>query len=343
MRGNKLRTNFKKRRTPSFGQPKEEKYFTKEDIFISRMASILRISKREILPLFSQRTRTTIRLNSISQRPSLTLKKLESYGHELEEIKWAPNTYFVNNKDKSEISQTQEYRDGAFYIQNLSSILDTLILDPKEGEKILDMCAAPGSKTTHIADLVNNNANILANEVDLSRSNSLRNVVEQFGAKSVKVTLSDGREFGKKYPDYFDKILLDAPCSGEGMIYMKGMKPLRFWSIKKVKSMSTVQGELIESAFRTLKTGGTLVYSTCTLEPEENEGIVTELLDRHKNAKVVDIDIVNTDGFKDFKKFVLPGITHWSGKTYDPSVKKSIRIIPSPEMMGFYVAKIVKI
>lgn len=342
MRGRKLRTNFKKKRGGDLGGQREEKFYTKEGIFISRMASILRMPKGEILPLFSQRTRTTIRLNSIVQDPSITLKKLTSYGYLLEQIPWAPNTYFVNNKDKAEISQTQEYRDGTFYIQNLSSILDTLILNPKEDEKILDMCAAPGSKTTHIAELVKNKGNIIANEVELSRTNSLRNVVEQFGAKSVKVTLSDGREFGKKYPDYFDKVLLDAPCSGEGMIYMKGIKPLRFWSIKKIKSSTIVQRELLESAFRTLKSGGTLVYSTCTLEPEENEGVVTELLDKHKNAELVDIDIVNSEEFKEYRKLILPGITHWSGNTYDPSVKKSIRIVPSPEMMGFYVAKIVK-
>lgn len=342
MRGKKLRSNFKKRRAPFKENQSTEKYYTKDDIFISRIASILRIPKKEVTPLFSQRTRTTIRLNSLKGDAKRTYNSLVKKGYELEEIAWAPNTYFVNNKDKSEVSQTDEYREGYFYIQNLSSILDTLVLDPKPNEKILDMCAAPGSKTTHIADIVKNKGNILANELEISRTNSLRNVIEQFGASSVKVTLSDGREFGKKYPDYFDRVLLDAPCSGEGMIYMRGMKPLRFWSIKKVKGSSTMQKELIDSAFKTLKSGGTLVYSTCTLEPEENEGVVTHLLDRHRNAKVVDIEIIESEGFKNFRKLIIPGITHWSGNTYDPSVKKSIRVLPSPEMMGFYIAKIVK-
>jgi NOL1/NOP2/sun family putative RNA methylase len=335
MRGKKLRTNFRKKR--SFNPNDKGEFFTKEGIFVSRMASILMISKRDIIPLFSQRARTAIRLNYLKGNVNDTYNKLISKGYELEEIKWAKDVYFVNNKDKAEVSQTDEYRDGLFYIQNLSSILATLVLDPKPKEKILDMCAAPGSKSTHIAQVTDNKAEILANEVEISRTNSLRNVVEQFGASSVKVTLSDGRDFGKKYPDYFDKVLLDAPCSGEGMIYMRGMKPLRFWSIKKVKAMSNMQKELIESAFRTLKSGGTLVYSTCTLEPEENEGVVTSLLERHKNAKVVDINI-----HEDLKRHITPGITHWSGNSYDTETKKSIRVLPSPEMMGFYIIKIIK-
>ena len=330
MRGKKLRSNFKKRRAPFKENHNTEKYYTKDDIFVSRIASILRIPKKEVTPLFSQRARTTIRLNSLMGNVKRTYNSLEQKGYELEKIDWAPNTYFVNNRDKAEVSQTDEYREGYFYIQNLASILDTLVLDPKPGEKILDMCAAPGSKTTHIADIVQNKGNILANELEISRTNSLRNVIEQFGASSVKVTISDGREFGKKYPDYFNRVLLDAPCSGEGMIYMRGMKPLRFWSIKKVKGSSTVQKELIDSAFKTLRTGGTLVYSTCTLEPEENEGVVTHLLDKHKNAKIVDIEIIDSEEFKSFRRLVLPGILHWSGNTYNPSVKKSIRILPSP-------------
>ncbi len=336
----RTRSNYKKPR--NINPDKKDRYFTKDDIFISRMASILMIPKSRVMGIFSQRAKSTIRLNGLRGDVRETYRLLKSRGYELEKIEWAPNTFFINNRDKSEISQIKEYQEGLFYIQDLSSIFATLILNPQHKEKILDMCAAPGSKTTHIADLVKNDATILANELEISRTNSLRNVIEQFGATSVKITLSDGRDFGKKYPDYFDKVLLDAPCSGEGRIYLQGNKPLRFWSIKKIKSSSFIQEELIESAFRTLKAGGTLVYSTCTLEPEENEGVVTSLLKKHKNASVEDIDIVHSPEFRNFKRHVTNGITTWSGNTYHPLVKKSIRILPSSEMMGFYIAKIVK-
>ena len=327
----KTRGNYKKSRNP---HANKRKYYTKEDTFISRIASILEMPKGEIKNLFSQRAITAIRLNSLKGNPEETLKALEEREYELEPIPWAKDVYFVLNKDKAEVSQTEEYQDGKFYIQNPSSILASIVLDPQERDTILDMCAAPGSKTTHIAQLTNNKAKILANDTDLQRVGSLRNVLRQFGAKSAKPTLSDGSEFGKKYPNYFDKILLDAPCSGEGMIYFPSQNPLRFWSIKKVKRMAYTQKELIESAFRSLKPGGTMVYSTCTLEPEENEAVVTHLLDSFTNAKLLDIDVEVEGG--------LPGIEYWSGHQYHRDIKKTLRILPSKEMMGFYIAKIYK-
>jgi 16S rRNA (cytosine1407-C5)-methyltransferase len=206
------------------------------------------------------------------------------------------------------------------------------MLDPHEGEDILDMCAAPGSKTTHICALTKNNAKIIANDSDMARVGSIRNVLEQFGAKA-KVSLNEGQIFGRRYPEYFDKILLDAPCSGEGLIYLNGQKPLRHWSIKKVRISSIIQKELISSAFEALKKGGTLIYSTCTLEPDENEGVVSYLLETYKDARIEKISLPGTN----------KGITKWSGNRYHQEVAKTMRILPSAEMMGFYVAKIKKV
>ncbi len=330
------RSNFKQPRKPQVNSKKT--FFTKENLFVSRIASILMVPKAKVAPIFSTRAITTIRLNPLKGNVEETKKTLVDKGYEMQEIKWAPNTYFVLNHDKSEVSQTLEYQDGKFYIQNLSSILDALVLDPKEGEYVLDMCAAPGSKTTHIAALMNNKGKILANDVDMSRVSSLKNVLYQFGAKNAKATFSDSTEFGKKYPDYFDRVLLDAPCSGEGMIYMNGMKPLRFWGLDKIKRCSFLQKDLILSAFRTLKKGGYLVYSTCTLEPEENEGVISFLLEHFTNATVEDIEV----DLGAEKVFTTKGITKWSGNLYNPAVRKTLRVIPNSKMMGFYIAKIKK-
>ena len=330
------RSNFKQSRKQNVVEKKT--FFTKENLFVSRIASILMVPKSNIIKIFSQRAITTIRLNPLKGDVEKTKAQLIAKGYELNPISWAENVYFVPNHDKSEISQTTEYQDGLFYIQNLSSILDTIVLDPKENEDILDMCAAPGSKTSHIAALTNNKSKILANDIDMSRVSSLKNVLAQFGAKSARATYSDANDFGRKYPEYFDRVLLDAPCSGEGMIYMSSLKPLRFWSLDKIKRCSFTQRDLIISAFRTLKRGGTLVYSTCTLEPEENEGVVSYLLEHFSNAEILPIEIdlgaekVNT----------TRGITKWSGHLYNPAVKKTLRIVPNSKMMGFYIAKIKK-
>ena len=335
------RGHYKKSRGTVTQRPR--KYYTKDDIFISRIASILMVPRNRIVSIFSQRAKTTIRLNGLKGNPKETYRLLKSRGYILTPIPWAENVFFVENRDKAEISQIEEYKNGLFYIQDLASILATLVLNPQKQENILDMCAAPGSKTTHIVDITKNKAKVIANDSEVNRTNSLRSVAEQFGAEDIKITLSDGRDFGRKYPDYFDRVLLDAPCSGEGRIYMNGSNPLRFWSIKKIKSSSYIQKELINSAFRTLKTNGTLIYSTCTLEPEENEEVITYLLEKYKNAKVENIDIINSEEFKEYKKHVTTGITHWSGNQYHTSVKKCIRILPSSEMMGFFIAKIKKV
>jgi 16S rRNA (cytosine1407-C5)-methyltransferase len=336
--GRRLRKNYKKPRNKS----QQRKYYTKEDIFLSRMASILQISKGEVKHLFFQRARTTIRLNNLKGAPKEIYKLLtKTNGWKLQEIKNVNDTYFVNNRDKSEIADIDEYKDGKFYIQNLSSILSIHILNPQPKESILDLAAAPGSKTTLISSLTNNQAKITANDIDVQRISKLNNVLYQFGAKNVEVINKDGALLGKIYPNHYDKVLLDAPCSGEGRIYFGGKKSLRFWSIKMVNAMVKKQRDLIDSAFRGLKVGGTLIYSTCTLEPDENEGVVTYLLNRYDNARMESIDFV--DKLEPLlKDKITDGITKWSGNTYHQEVAKSVRIIPSPEMMGFYIAKITK-
>jgi 16S rRNA (cytosine1407-C5)-methyltransferase len=334
----RLRKNYKKARNKS----QQRKYYTKEDIFLSRMASILQMSKRKVKHLFFQRIRTTIRINNLKTKPKHTYKVLtKSKGWELQKIKNLEYTYFVNNRDKNEVAKSQEYLDGKFYIQDLSSILSVYILNSQENESVLDLAAAPGSKTTLISSLTNNKAHITANDIDKKRISRLNNVLNQFGSKNVEVTNKDGKVLGKIYPNHFDKVLLDAPCSGEGRIYLGGRNPLRFWSIKMSNAMVKTQEQLIDSAFQALSIGGTLVYSTCTLEPEENEGVVTYLLNKYDNARMEDIDFVNKLEPL-LKDKITDGITKWSGNTYHQEVAKSVRIIPSPEMMGFYIAKVIK-
>ena len=334
-----VRKNYKRPRNPN----SQRKYYTKEDIFISRMASILQKPKGEVKHLFFQRARTTIRLNNLKgDTKNIHNFLTNTKGWQMQKIEGLNDVYFVNNKDKSEIADTDEYKDGKFYIQDLSSILSVYILDPKENENVLDMAASPGSKTTLISSLTNNKANIIANDIDQQRISKLNNVLYQFGSKNVEVLNDDGSILGNIYPGHFDKVILDAPCSGEGRIYLAGRKPLRFWSIKMVNAMTKIQENLLESAFKSLKIGGTLVYSTCTLEPDENEGVVSNLLYKHDDARIEDIDFINNLEPLITDK-ITSGITKWSGNMYHKDVEKSIRIIPSPEMMGFYIAKITKL
>jgi len=339
------RTDFHKLNKSKYkvrDQYREQKFYTKNDIFLSRMASLLHVPKGTVNNMFSERAVTTIRINDLAGDPNTIIKILKQKGLALKEVPWSKYTFFVLNRDKSEIGDLHEYSKGLFYIQNLSSMLPVVILDPKPNEMILDLCAAPGSKTTQIASLMGNSGKIIANDDNAWRAQKLNEVLEQFNVKNTQVTINKGENVGDVFPQHFDKVLLDAPCSGEGLIYLKAPKSLRFWSIKKSKSMAFVQRALIDSAWKALKNGGTLVYSTCTLEPADNEAIVDYLMRKRKDAKLEEINVTKFETFNDFRKFAKPGITKWNEFTFPEELKKTVRITPSAEMMGFFVALLKK-
>lgn len=334
----RLRTNYKRNRNA----PVDKKFYTKDDIFISRIASILEVPKGKVRGMFSERTISAIRLNPLAEDPKKIEEHLKKLGLDLKSVDWADGTFIVLNRDKSELGKTEEYRKGLFYIQNLSSMLPVVIMNPMPGESVLDLCAAPGSKTTMIASYMRNEGKIVANDENFSRIKSLRDVLYQFYVKNTDVHVGDGVKFGDDNENKFDKVLLDAPCSGEGLVYLRTQKPLRFWNIKKVKAMSNQQKKLITSAFNAVKPGGILIYATCTLEPPENEEVVTHLLKHEPKAHIEEIDLINDADFSDYRSFIMNGITKWSGNSYDPEVKKCIRVIPGKTMQGFFVAKIRK-
>jgi 16S rRNA (cytosine1407-C5)-methyltransferase len=318
------------------------KFFTKFDVFISRMASILRLPQGVVRNIFSERAISTIRINNLAGEPRRIKQILLNKGVNLVEVPWSPLTYFVGNQDKSILGQTAEYRKGLFYMQNLSSMIPAILLEPKAKDVILDMCSAPGSKTSQLASLMNNKGKIIANDEDAWRSQKLREVLDAFCVTNTEIKIGKGEKYGSIYNQFFDKVLLDAPCSGEGQVYLEGDSPLRFWSVKRIKVLAKLQKELIESAFKSLKHGGFMIYSTCTLEPAENEDVVQFLLEKYPDAQLETIDLIKSEEFKDFKKHVKPGIQSWNEFEFGPELRKTIRVYPSAEMMGFFIAKISK-
>jgi|SRR3989338_1395358 len=217
------------------------------------------------------------------------------------------------------------------------SLVPCLALDPQPGERILDMCAAPGTKTYIIDFMAGGNAHIVANDINKFRIKRLVSNVSKFHI-SAEVT----NESGRKIHGPFDKILLDAPCSGEGMVNKKE-KLFGHWSEARIRLMSKKQKKLIKNAFKILSEpvsekspGGTLVYSTCTFAPEENEEVIDFLLKKYGNAQVEKIEINNM-------KF-SPGLQEWGAKKYDSEVEKCMRIYPHQNNTGgFFVAKISKL
>jgi tRNA (cytosine49-C5)-methyltransferase len=193
------------------------------------------------------------------------------------------------------------------------------------------MCAAPGSKTTQMAMMMKNEGLLIANDYKGQRLQSLGINIQRSGLTNSVITLMHGKRF---HGMQFDKILLDAPCSGTGTI-RKSLKTIRIWNAGMITKLARQQKELIENAFKNLKPGGEMVYSTCSVEPEEDEGVVSWLLEKFPDASVVPVKLPGL-------KLAKP-VMEFKNKEYNPQVKHSIRIWPQDnDTEGFFVCKIKK-
>ncbi|MGB9589763.1 MAG: NOL1/NOP2/sun family putative RNA methylase [Candidatus Hydrothermia bacterium] len=234
-----------------------------------------------------------------------------------------------------EMGRTLEHAAGLFYIQEPSSMIPPVILSPKPGERVLDLAAAPGSKTTQMSAMMDNQGLILANDPDRQRLKALHGALDRLGCLNVATCSLDGARLGELYPGLFDKLLLDAPCSGIGTLH-KNPEIMRWWSWEKVTRLVRIQRRLIISAFDALRPGGTLCYSTCTITPQENEGILDYLLSERPLARLVPFDVEGV--------CLLPGLTEWAGRTFNPSLSLTRRLYPlaEPDHEGFYLALVEK-
>ena len=232
-----------------------------------------------------------------------------------------------------ELGNAIEHILGYYYIQEVCSMMSVIALDPKENERVLDICASPGSKTTQIADKMQNSGTLIANDLKLDRLRILSANLERCGVMNSVVTRNDGVGLCSRLAKdnfKFDKILLDAPCSGEGTL-RSSSKTFLMWNVKVVEKLSREQKKLIANALKCLKVGGTIVYSTCTHSPEENEGVVNFAM---KNFPV------------QIEEIYLPlkfriGVISWNGEEYSKEMEKCARIYPQDNNSeGFFVAKL---
>ena len=283
----------------------------------------------KILTGMLEKRYTTLRVNNIKYNIEDLKKDFDNIGIEYEDIPWYKDALIILNSNESQIQNLEIYKNGYIYLQSLSSMIPPLILNPKENEKILDLTAAPGSKTTQMASMMNNKGYILANELDKIRCDKLKYNINMQEVTICEVINERGEDIGEKYKEQFDKVLLDTPCSGEGRFLLSDEKTYLNWNVNEVKKLVKVQKDLFLSAYKALKKGGTMVYSTCTLNKYENEEILNFALSKFDiEIEKIDIDLKNT----------LKGIT----KGYSEEIKNAIRVLPTKEQEGFFVAKILK-
>lgn len=304
--------------------------------FVERLKVFVPYEKQEeVFQSFLSIRPVSFRVNTIKT----TRKELEQHltlqGFTLEPVSWFADAYILKNKSKEELMQTEEYIQGHIYLQNLSSMIPALVLDPTSKDTALDMAASPGSKTTQIAAMMANLGTILANDKSRQRLFKLYDVLKTQGVTNTQVINYPGEFLWRKYTNFFDKVLLDAPCSMEGRISLQDVDSYKDWSTKKIKQLSQLQKWMLRSAVACCKRGGTIVYSTCSLSPEENEEVVDWILKKEPETVTIEkIDIPHLASF--------PGLSSGFKKSFDSSLKQTTRIYPNAIYEGFYIAKLRK-
>ena len=231
--------------------------------------------------------------------------------------------YYV---DKSSVNGNNPYHHcGAFYFQEPSASSAVTALSPKKGDFVLDMCASPGGKTTQIAPLIGDNGLIWSNEAVTQRIQPLISNIERLGIKNAVVSNSHPELLTNELPEFFDKVLVDAPCSGEGMI-RKDNSILNSWSIENINICAVRQLKILESAAKCLKNGGLLCYSTCTFAYEENEQVIESFLSMHSEFELIKIE----------KPFGSDGLKRYAPHT--KNIEYARRIFPKDGGEGHFVA-----
>lgn len=276
----------------------------------------------EILEGYKKQRRVTLRVNTIKSDIEKIEKELNEAEIEYEKVKWSKDAFIINNKREKEIEELEVYKNGAIYLQSLSSMLPPIVLDPKQGTDILDMAAAPGGKTTQIAALVNNKASITACELNNIRAQRLKYNIEKQGATCVYVMQQDSRKIDDFFS--FDQILLDAPCSGSGTLNINDENLSKIFTEKLIQKSVKSQSELLKKALKILKPGKEMVYSTCSILQEENENIINTL-----NKNLYEIIPIEFKGKEELP--ILP-----------TKIDGTLCVMPNELYEGFFIAKIRK-
>lgn len=324
---------------------------TIKPFFKERYEFLLGTSYDEFIEYSFTYIRKCIRVNTLKISTLELQQRLENQGWVLTKVPWCKEGFFVEGhttQDRYDIGNLVEHAMGYYYVQEAASMLPPVSLftnedgswQEKQNLNVLDICAAPGSKTTQLAQYMNNQGFLIANDVAVNRLRPLTMNLQRMGVTNAIVTMNafqankkstrPRNPFGE---EFFDKILVDAPCSGTGTI-RRSFKVMQMYSEGLIKRLTKTQKDLLEHTWSMLVAGGEIVYSTCTQEPDENEVIVSNFLEKHPEAELLSLPL-------DLHR--SNAITTWNGKNLHKDIQKCIRIYPQDNNSeGFFVAKIRK-
>jgi NOL1/NOP2/sun family putative RNA methylase len=303
------------------------------EAFLLRMSGLLGNEYIDFLASLHLPSKTGLRVNTLKISPKALLSRSTFI---LTPVPWCSSGYIVGSREGDEPvppGKHPYHRAGLYYLQDPSAMAAAEILAPQPGEKVLDLSAAPGGKATHLAALMKNTGLLVANEIHPKRVWDLTENLERIGVTNAVVINENPRQLADHFGEYFDRLMLDAPCSGEGM-FRKSEPARKEWKPELVHSCAVRQSAILEHAACMVKPGGRLVYTTCTFSTEENEGVVANFLKQHPEF---DLDIFQpVQGYQ-------PAKAEWIGLPSDHKINRAIRIWPHlTQGEGHFIALLIK-
>ena len=298
------------------------------DAFVMRMRQLLGSECDAFFASYEKERALGLRVNTMKVSAEVFARENQET-FSLRPVSWCREGFYYEQESRP--GRHPYHEAGVYYIQEPSAMAVVSLLDPKPGERVLDLCAAPGGKTTHIASRLNGKGLLVSNEIHPARAKILSQNVERMGIGNAIVTNEDSGSLAEFFPEFFDCMVVDAPCSGEGM-FRKDEQARNEWSEANVRLCAERQQEILDNAAKMLKPGGRMVYSTCTFAPEEDEDGIAAFLERHPEFSVVCLE-------KDeVPEGLSSGHPEWS-RGHNPELQNTFRIWPhKSEGEGHYLA-----
>ena len=306
------------------------------EIFITRLSEMVPPKLWDaVMASFSEPPPPSFRVNTLKQAPSDTFFTLEEEGFEVSPVSWCHSAATLPTAQRILLRDHALSKEGVISLQGLSSLVPVLCLAPQPENEVLDLTAAPGGKTCHMAALMHNRGRIGAVEGVKARFHRLLAMIKQQGVTNVSAYCRDGTQLYRACPERFDHVLLDAPCSTEAQFQRNDPSSYAHWHLKKICEVARKQRQLLYSALQCVQVGGSIVYSTCSFAPEENECQIDWILRRFPGC--VDVAPISLDIPE-----LSPGLVSWQQKALHPDCGHTARIWPDGRFSGFYVAKLIK-
>ena len=304
--------------------------------FLERIATIYTPDEWEIIQagFNTEKRKTSLRVNTLKSTNKDIEKVLVENNITFTKVDFLTNAYTVEVTDDAQIWDLEIYKKGHIYLQSLSSQLPAEFLDISDFDTVLDVTAAPGGKTSQISALLKNTGKIVANDNNSIRIDKLNSTLKKQGCHNVEVIKNDARTIGKTHPETkesFTHIIADLPCSAEGKFNIHKEKSFAYWDMGVVIRNFKLQRDIMKSLIELMKDKGTLIYSTCTLSPEENEEVVHMILSCFPELS---LEPITRSG-----KYFKAGLTEFNWKKYRKSLSWTLRVLPSDITEGFYIAK----